>query len=136
MLLIDDITIQCEVHLSEPVQVDSISILTMNAILLITTPDASKCRESLQDDVCPVQAHSIGVGTSEVTLYGFGGNCNNYCPVESIVGRRTNLVAYEGATLVGVCRPGYPPAIDGPDVYIGERIVTGMGRLFNATPKR
>jgi hypothetical protein len=131
MLLIDDISIQCAVHLYEPVQVDSIRIPTVNAILLITTPDAAKCRESLEDDICPTQNYSIGTGTSEETLYGFGGNCNNYCPLESIVGRRTGLVAYGGAKLEGYCRWGYYPATDGPNVFLSSRILTGMGRLIN-----
>ena len=136
MLLIDDLSIQCSVHLSQPEQVDSINIPTVNAHLQITTPDAAKCRESLYDDVCPTQYYSIGTGTSEETLYGFGGNCNNYCPLESIVGRRTDLVAYEGAKLEGYCRWGYSPATDGPNVFLDSRILNGMGRLINTPPSK
>ncbi|MBW2473076.1 MAG: hypothetical protein JRE56_00635 [Deltaproteobacteria bacterium] len=132
MLLIDEITIQCT--LTPPGQVDSISIPTFNALLQISTPDAAKCRESLMDGVCPIQAYSIGTGTSEETLYGFGG-CDGYCPFELDVGRRTNLVAYGGDKLEGKCRLGYDPAIDGPDLYLTSRIVTGMGRLVNASKR-
>ena len=135
MLLIDDITMQCTVYPSEPGQVDSISIPTVNALLKITTPDAAKCKESLNDGVCPAQFYSIGTGTSEETLYGFGG-CDNYCAFESIVGRSTDLVAYGGAKLEGYCRWGYDPATDGPDLFLGSRILTGMGRLVNALPTR
>ena len=134
MLLIDEITIQCT--LTPPGQVDSISIPPFNALLQISTPDAAKCRESLIDGACPIQAYSIGTGTSEETLYGFGGNCNNYCPLESIVGRRTDLVAYEGAKLEGYCRWGYSPATDGPNVFLDSRILNGMGRLINTPPSK
>jgi hypothetical protein len=133
MLLIDDITIQCT--LTPPGQVDSISIPPFNALLQISTPDAAKCRESLMDGVCPIQAYSIGTGTSEETLYGFGG-CDGYCPFELDVGRRTNLAAYGGDKLEGKCRLGYDPAIDGPDLYLTSRIVTGMGRLVKGNPNR
>ena len=133
MLLIDEITIQCT--LTPPGQVDSISIPTFNALLQISTPDAAKCRESLMDGVCPIQAYSIGTGTSEETLYGFGG-CDGYCPFELDVGRRTNLVAYGGDKLEGKCRLGYDPAIDGPDLYLTSRIVTGMGRLVKGNSNR
>jgi len=132
MLLIDEITIQCT--LTPPGQVDSISIPTFNALLQISTSDPAKCRESLMDGVCPIQAYSIGTGTSEETLYGFGG-CDGYCPFELDVGRRTNLVAYGGDKLEGKCRLGYDPAIDGPDLYLTSRIVTGMGRLVNASKR-
>jgi hypothetical protein len=132
MLLIDDITIQCTLTPSEPGQVDSISIPTLNAMLVISTPDVAKCRESLVNGVCPIQAHSIGTGTSEETLYGFGG-CDGYCPFELDIGRRTNLVAYGGDKLEGKCRLGYDPAIDGPDLYLTSRIVTGIGRLVKAS---
>lgn len=132
MLLIDEITIQCT--LTPPGQVDSISIPPFNALLQISTPDAAKCRESLIDGACPIQAYSIGTGTSEETLYGFGG-CDGYCPFELDVGRLTNLVAYGGDKLEGKCRLGYDPAIDGPDLYLTSRIVTGMGRLDNASKR-
>ena len=133
MLLIDEITIQCT--LTPPGQVDSISIPTLNALLQISTPDADKCRESLKDGVCPIQAHSIGTGTSEETLYGFGG-CDGYCPFELDLGRRTNLVAYGGDKLEGKCRLGYDPAIDGPDLILWQRIVNGIGRLVKAPNRR
>jgi len=132
MLLIDEITIQCTI--TPPGQVDSISIPTFNALLQISTSDPAECRESLMDGVSPIQAYSIGTGTSEETLYGFGG-CDGYCPFELDVGRRTNLVAYGGDKLEGKCRLGYDPAIDGPDLYLTSRIVTGMGRLVNASKR-
>ena len=135
LLMIDDVSIQCAVHLVNPAPVNSISIPTVNAILLITTPNTAKCRESLVEDVCPEQNHLIGVGTSEETLFGFGDNCSGYCPVESIVGRQTSLVAYEGAKLEGYCRWGYSPATDGPDLFLSSRILTGMGRLIPAPNK-
>lgn len=134
MLLIDDISMQCTVHLSEPGQVDSINTPTVNALLKIGTPEASKCRENLEEGVCPAQFYSIGVGTSEVTLYGFGG-CDGYCPLESIVGRSTDLAAYGGDKLEGYCRWGYDPATDGPDLFLGSRILTGIGRLVDAPNK-
>jgi hypothetical protein len=139
LLFIDDITIQCVTWPTDPNQTEGFKSPRMSALLLVKTPDVSKCREPLNDDVCPDQAFSIGTGTSEETLYGFGTDClygPNSCAVESLVGRQTALIAHEGAVLEASCRWGYPPATDGPDLYLTSRIVTGIGRLVKAPNRR
>ena len=138
LLFIDDITIQCWTLPTDPNQTEGFKSPTMTAILVVKTPDVSKCREPLKDDICPVQLFSIGTGTSEETFYGFDTNCIQMptpCYVESLVGRQTSLVAHEGAELGSSCRWGYAPVADGPDLYLSSYLATGIGRLVKAPNK-
>ena len=136
MLIVDDLSVVCAARLISPALVDSISIPAMSAILLITTPDTAKCKESLIEGACTTQNYSIGTGASKETLFGYGGNGSgglcDYCPVESILGRQLNVVAYEGARLNGDCRWAYPPAAppSGPELWLSSDILSGSGRLM------
>lgn len=134
MLLIDDITIQCSVALTQPGPVGRIKVPSVGGMLTITTPVAG-CREGLVDGACPEQFHSIGTGASEETLPGFGGKDGEYWSIESIVGRRTSIVAHGGDTLSGFCIWRYDPAkSNSSDIFLSGRILTGMGRLMGIAP--